>query len=891
MKKRLFNVVLFCLACIVSTAQDRLPTSNMWLKAYPVSELQIPYEYDGKGTEYNVAWGMDVAWNWDFNVVRGTNYIGKDRIRSGRISFQPSDLVGDGYVLSAQQQFDLRQRINNIKLSGATEVILNCDHEALNRTNYYGKPQEWFKVIKASVLFAESEGLKVVSILPFNEPDYTSWGEGSQSDFKEIARLCKSDPDLKDIRICGGNTLNCDRAWNWYNYMKPYIDEGNTHQLAGSLANYKSFFQRVRNDGNYATADELHNSMEAFIAIHYGMQTGIWWGYDGLARGDLCIATSGGGEELAYGENGAAWSAGCVYRMPAGNVEAFVGVSERQANKNRIDLIATDRDVYYEGYGPVRLYQQFLPGDGVYSSENQKNADKVIHIHSGDDVPDDTIGGKYIIMNKKSKKIIAPVNTNYQAQVNQKTRANKDEERWNITPVSHLQGGDFSFYHLKNVKTNYYMNLRDNSLKPFGTFITYNAGGGQNEQYAFEYAGDGWYYMRNHVSGLYIESSGTSTVRQNVFTGKDDQKWRLMAPEAPCELVAPAVPTGLRTTPSPASVVLSWNANTERDMKSYIVLRGHLVGDEMKWETIGRRIEGTCFIDNSCEPGLSYEYKIKAVDLSGNRSEACEAVSGAPIGENCLLAEYEFDDSLIDNTVNQFDAASLTTPTYITNSAQLKSGNGCLNLNGSNYLAVPPVLGNLKELTISTWFYNSDVNQQWARLFDFGNGTNQYMFFTPRSGNGDARFVLKNGGSEQMLTTEAIQTGWKYITVTMSENEVKLYINGDVVASSTSINIRPSDFRPSVCFIGRSQFSADPLLKGRIDDFRIYNYALSQDEIKADMEDLTNAIEIVDGDAQQVITTEYYSLGGARIAQPDHGIFIMKQMMSDGDVRVKKIMK
>ena len=38
---------------------------------------------------------------------------------------------------------------------------------------------------------------------------------------------------------------------------------------------------------------------------------------------------------------------------------------------------------------------------------------------------------------------------------------------------------------------------------------------------------------------------------------------------------------------------------------------------------------------------------------------------------------------------------------------------------------------------------------------------------------------------------------------------------------------------PFLNYIGRSQFDADPLFDGNIDDFFIYNYALSAEEIKA----------------------------------------------------------
>ena len=77
----------------------------------------------------------------------------------------------------------------------------------------------------------------------------------------------------------GGNTLNCDEALPWYNALKDYLDEGNTHQLAGSFDNYALFFQTVKNDGKVVTADELHNVGEAIVGVEYGMENGIWWSF------------------------------------------------------------------------------------------------------------------------------------------------------------------------------------------------------------------------------------------------------------------------------------------------------------------------------------------------------------------------------------------------------------------------------------------------------------------------------------------------------------------------------------------------------------------------------------------------------------------------------------
>jgi hypothetical protein len=59
-----------------------------------------------------------------------------------------------------------------------------------------------------------------------------------------------------------------------------------------------------------------------------------------------------------------------------------------------------------------------------------------------------------------------------------------------------------------------------------------------------------------------------------------------------------------------------------------------------------------------------------------------------------------------------------------------------------------------------------------------------------------------------------------------------MYVNGQQVAASAAMTLRPTDIMPVANYIGRSQF-ADPLLNGRVDDFSIYNYALSATDIAA----------------------------------------------------------
>jgi hypothetical protein len=154
------------------------------------------------------------------------------------------------------------------------------------------------------------------------------------------------------------------------------------------------------------------------------------------------------------------------------------------------------------------------------------------------------------------------------------------------------------------------------------------------------------------------------------------------------------------------------------------------------------------------------------------------------------------------------------------------------------------------------------------------------------------RFVMKNGGDEEILSASKLGTfSWAHIAVSIGDDAVTLYINGEEVAKSTNMTIRPSDIKPVMNYIGRSQFSSDPMIKAYIDDFRVYNYALSQEEIMSITEDLANGIESVTNVVAPVIATEYYSTNGTRLSAPQKGINIVKTRHADGKVSIKKVIK
>lgn len=896
--KKLLVCNLALIASVAATAQEQLATSSQRLVPVTSSKATaVPFCIDDAGEQFPVIWGLDTAWPDEWNMRRGTAFIGAENLGTARASFQPNDLIVDGQ-LSMSQKAALNKRLNLIQKSGVTSIALNCDHEVLNKSNYVGKPAEWVKLIEATARYCQEKGYTIVSVAPFNEPDYTSWGQGSQADMKEVARLLKENPFFANIRICGANTLNCDQALPWYNAMKDYLDEGNTHQLAGEFNTYANFFETVRAEGKHATADELHNVMEAMVGVEYGMQTGIWWGFDGLARGEFCRA-SNNGDRLGYAENRSTWTAASVYRNnKEGKIQAFLGTSERQANNASYRFISRDRDVYYDGYGPVRDFVVDMPGGTGYQ-KGQTNAERVVNITWGEDVQP-YINGNYVIQNKATGYVmtIPSATAAPGANIVQKTHAPKIQyQQWSVQPVDSRIGGDFSYYSFRPlVNTSYSLDVLNSSLEHNGSIILYNSNNGAQQQWYLQYAGDGYFYIRSRQSSLCLRAgvADGATVKQTTLKANDNnQLWRFVPAGERSDTKPLAVPTGLTATAQLASIRLDWVANTETDLAGYTILRAELsseAGVDTVFNTIARGVTGNAFLDNQVVLGCEYLYKIKAQDLTGNTSPASDVVKTATVNEKGLVGKWQFDGDLTDLSENQLHGSNggincLYLPTVN------KSGTKTLMFNGStNYVQLPHEVASMAEMTICSWVKLSST-KEWQRIFDFGSGTDRYMFLAPIA-RGEMRFVMKNGGDEEILSATKLNANtWYHVAVCISTDAVVLYVDGKEVARSTEMKIRPSDIRPAINYIGCSQFSADPLLNGYVDDFRIYNYPLTPEEVLAVTEDLASSIQPPLTDDASLSVVGIYTISGQRVDELQPGVNLVKYRNGQGKTSVRKVVK
>ena len=162
------------------------------------------------------------------------------------------------------------------------------------------------------------------------------------------------------------------------------------------------------------------------------------------------------------------------------------------------------------------------------------------------------------------------------------------------------------------------------------------------------------------------------------------------------------------------------------------------------------------------------------------------------------------------------------------------------------YVVMPPkILAGSSTMTIATWFkINSTLAFQ--RIFDIGTSdTTSSMYLTPRDSANPSnlrfsiRMTLADGGlfkeDLQAAPVKTIPTNtWEHVAVVLDASGGRLYLNGQQVGVNTAMTMRPTTLGDTPSdWIGRSEFAINPYLDGAIDEFRIYNRALSAAEISA----------------------------------------------------------
>ncbi|MFF5187731.1 family 43 glycosylhydrolase [Streptomyces sp. NPDC000345] len=224
------------------------------------------------------------------------------------------------------------------------------------------------------------------------------------------------------------------------------------------------------------------------------------------------------------------------------------------------------------------------------------------------------------------------------------------------------------------------------------------------------------------------------------------------------------------------------------------------------------------------------------------QAEVTVSEEGADVPADLLL-HYGFDETsgniAVDSSGHGHHGTYARTPAFGTG-----VDGGSFSMSGASdspYVKIPNgVLKNADSVTVST-YAKWKGGSSWQWLFGLGPDSDKYLFASPSNGSSKLYSAITKASwsAESKLTAGSQLTAgqWRHVTVTLdgSTGTMILYVDGIEAARAAGVTIKPSELydadKDYSGYIGRSLYSADPYFGGEVDDFRIYDRALSAAEV------------------------------------------------------------
>jgi hypothetical protein len=224
------------------------------------------------------------------------------------------------------------------------------------------------------------------------------------------------------------------------------------------------------------------------------------------------------------------------------------------------------------------------------------------------------------------------------------------------------------------------------------------------------------------------------------------------------------------------------------------------------------------------------------VSVSFNGFQSSQAVT---VGPAQLTHRYSFNDASSSTTAS--DSVGGATWNGTLNGDATLDGTNLVMDGGGGYVQLPAqIIGGYSALSFETWV-SFGANAAWARLWDFGeqnpDGSGKSSaYFTPHNGaNGMQMTMFKpNAGTDAILSTNLDNVSETQVVGVYTGNYLELYLNGVLASRTSPVSFSPQDLNDTNSFIGKSMFNADPTFTGSVDEFRIYQGALTASQVAAD---------------------------------------------------------
>jgi hypothetical protein len=262
--------------------------------------------------------------------------------------------------------------------------------------------------------------------------------------------------------------------------------------------------------------------------------------------------------------------------------------------------------------------------------------------------------------------------------------------------------------------------------------------------------------------------------------------------------------------------------------------------------------------------------------------------------ESGLMAYYNFEegagDTLADRSGNGHDGSFMNNPTRLAESKHYHSTEHALSFDGEDYIDINANLTELatQDFTLEAWIKTTGTSVGIIACNDSDSSweSGEKLLYL----NNDGKVSFVGYGNKYIYSNTAINDGnWHHIAVIWDyssdeSGESFVYVDGINDSSSSSNYLARNENNSSDTFkIGLpNNNEARNYFDGEIDDVRIWNTALTESEIQANMNlqlsgnenNLVACYNFENGDAIDVTDNAYHGTLNNNIEMSDRGISV-----------------
>lgn len=208
-----------------------------------------------------------------------------------------------------------------------------------------------------------------------------------------------------------------------------------------------------------------------------------------------------------------------------------------------------------------------------------------------------------------------------------------------------------------------------------------------------------------------------------------------------------------------------------------------------------------------------------------------------------LIHRYSFNDGTAKDSVGKVDARLHGDAKIADGKLVLNNGDKVSNDPAVSYLQFnSSVLPREGSVSLVIWI-TAKENPLFSRVIDFGDSDGglgrAFIYLVARHEDGESRagITATDTESKSMTTSHRLDDDKPRMAVLVIDGtNKKLRLHVDDTAPKSAVDLGDNTLDkvdPVSCFLGKSHFDADPGLTGSIDEFRVYDHALTPEEISA----------------------------------------------------------